>query len=342
MEKITLCLLINTHNETNEALTLIKRFYNIVNEIVIIDTSNKVNYKILSNLISPYNIKLYKFPDLGINPLQYGFAFKLIDSEYILLLDPGEVPSDGLIENLKNFCKHESYGIRRYEKPYDNISWQTRIFKKNSIIFSGFIHEQIKTNENLVKIRQKNCYIEQSSDINNIQKIKRYLVYDLIERPLTYNYIIQKIPYVGKYFKLKNQSISEFTFKIFNILYSYYIYLNTNCKNEALSHIKYMKDKYEISKIINKKDQMILKNVYNEIKRYGIINYLNLDDINYINILSNEFGFSQNGVKNFLYLLYYRYKYRETAKIIDIKIFNDNPLYNLLNNTINEFFNKVL
>ena len=328
----TFCFLTFTKDDVESAMHNVEVFYNRIDEIVIIDSSNHLNYRKLLEIKNNFKVKIYHVIPTGHTPPLMIYALNNVNSNYVIMLDSGEKISEDLLRDFKNFTYEHAFNIRRIEKPFNSISWQVRIFQKNSIFFNGYLHEQSKTKlqNKIKKIKNKKYYIIQDSDLGNNKKIKSYLMIDLIERPLTYNYLIKKIPIIGKFIKVNenyiNKYINKYIFILFIIYYKFYLKIHHVSKNEMKYYIDYLYLHYKITLKI--KHFKLLNDLKNDIKIINsIIKYICFDDNNYVDKLSLGDLYNENGINIFLYLLYFKYINGKCATTIYKKDLDNNILY---------------
>lgn len=322
----TVGLLMYTFNDTGNIRKSLKRFEGYVDEFCIVDLSNDVYHNVLLEQVEGYQIKIIRLMDLEIIEPYYNIPLKIMNSRYIFRLGVNEEASEKLIKRLKGFNDHNAYWIRSIERPYGSSSWQLRIFRRDSIKFKGFIHEQGEVYDS-VKIKDNEYYILQDSDLGNSGKVRRYMSFDLFERPLTYDYLSKKVPFIRYFPSHKSEVISPLFFRLFLIWYYFYYKLLGISSEELKFPMDYLKLEYSI---MSKMDSDLLAmciNIYKELEEVGPISYLCFDDVAYIESITNKDYFNEEGLKIFFYLLYYRFTTGKCASVIDKKVFQENPLF---------------
>lgn len=212
-----IALLMFNYNENEGIIKNIELMKDIVNEILIIDSSNIDNY---SKLILKYKnidkIKILRvFPIGYVEPLRR-YALKHIKSEYVFYLDSDEEPNFNLINWLKNFNEDNisGYNILRQEKQFKCFDYQLRFFRKNAVEYKGMIHEIPPLLD--VKRLDGGKYIIHHQDFTTyLNKRKAYLLVEAYVRPFSTFYL---------------QAQSKF-FKVFRnedkILPKYLVYIST-------------------------------------------------------------------------------------------------------------------
>ena len=146
-----LSLLIFSRNDTKNALDLTASLVKVVDQIVIIDSSDEKEHKELAEKAKRYRkIEVYYALPLGyVEPLrQYGIS--KCKNEWVIYLDTDERPNYELAKNIRNIIsnsKCDVFAIKRYEEATASshtrfFTWQFRLFKKKEVLFKGIIHEQ--------------------------------------------------------------------------------------------------------------------------------------------------------------------------------------------------------
>jgi hypothetical protein len=322
----TIGLLMYTFNDTENIGKTLERFDGYVDEFCIMDQSNDLYHKVLLEQVEGYPVKIIRLMSLGILEPYHHLPLKIMNSRYIFKLNVNEEASEKLIKSLKGFNDHSAYWIRSLERPAMSSSWQLRIFRKDNIKFKGFIHEQGEVCDS-VKIKGKEYYILQDSDLGNSGKVRRYMTFDMFERPLTYSYLSKKIPFIRCFIFHKNEVVSPLFFKLYlNGFYLYYKLLGLSSW-ELQFPLDYLKLEYSIMSEMDSDLLAMCINIYKELKEIGPISYLCLDDITYIKSITDKDFFDKEGLKIFSYLLYYRFTEGKCAPIIDKKALQKNPLY---------------
>lgn len=151
MQKIS--LLIFSINEVNEVISLVKEMYRIVDDIVVVDSSDKRNLDRLE--IEKRKNKLDRMSIFHTVALGYAEPFReygisKCKNDWILLLDTDERLSVHLRMNLKKIVENAEFevlNIKRFEHSTPSstktkfYTWQVRLFKKGSVQFLGLTHE---------------------------------------------------------------------------------------------------------------------------------------------------------------------------------------------------------
>ncbi|MEM0265826.1 MAG: hypothetical protein QXM23_00885 [Archaeoglobaceae archaeon] len=104
--------LIFSMNRVENVVKLSEKIRDYVDEIVIIDSSDKEKFEEMKNNI-PY-AKIYWLPPLGMADFYYKIGLEICKNEWILHLDDDEEPSDELLKDLKKIIINNNNKVYRF------------------------------------------------------------------------------------------------------------------------------------------------------------------------------------------------------------------------------------
>jgi len=206
-------LLIFSRNDTKNALDLADSLHGIANEIVVIDSSDKAEYKILVKEAKKRGICVYYAIPLGyVEPLRpYGLS--KCKNEWVLYLDTDERLNKEFVEAINKIisdAKCDAFAIKRYEEASPNghtpfFTWQIRLFKKSKVVFKGIIHEQPTVHGKLCALGDA-YYIEHRTDLMHhaASNYNKMMVFEMLSYE-DYNTIM--LDYMRKFFALDTQTL---------------------------------------------------------------------------------------------------------------------------------------
>jgi len=299
-----IALLMFNYNENDGIIRNIELLKDVVNEILIVDSSNIINYENLKNMYSNLSkVKILRaFPMGYVEPLRM-FALKNIKSEYVLYLDADEEPNNELIKYIKNLDDGISgYYILRYERSLKCYDYQLRIYKKDKTFYEGIMHEYPKINGKTKKLDDKKLIIHYADFNNYINVRPSYLLIEAYERPLSIFYLSLDSKAI-KLFGKDERILPE----IFVYLGVFLQFLRNTLNYHSLKYktyrlqrffMKYTIYRYKYFMRLGCKDDLIKINM-DIIQNGGLIKYLNLDNIDYVNKLTENFNWNKNGIDIF-------------------------------------------
>ena len=152
------CLLV-TRNRTRVLIDLVKHVYDVVDDIVIIDSSDGKKLAALRTAMKNFKrVKVYYAVPLGYEEPYRMYGLKKTKHEWILSIDADQRLNpefrrdiqkiihdnqkfSGFLARQDNFLDGkriygESYGIR-----FGKNDWQLRLFRKSKVLFRGIVHE---------------------------------------------------------------------------------------------------------------------------------------------------------------------------------------------------------
>ncbi len=151
MEKLTVMTF--TKNYIKNALELIQWMYDVADEFILVDSSNKENRELLASekkRLKLNKLKVYTAPALGYpDPLRM-YAISKCTSNWVTLLDSDERFPPKLKKDVKGIITKtdcDAFAIKRYETIAKKnaekfFTWQIRLFKRDKVSFTGLRHEQ--------------------------------------------------------------------------------------------------------------------------------------------------------------------------------------------------------
>ena len=190
---LDIALLIFSRNDTGGVKDIIFELYDTMTEIIVVDSSDEEEYAEFLQWTRKYSkIKLYYVSPLGYPDMLRPYAFTKCKSDWVLLLDADERPSDSLKRDLHEIIESDSsdvYAIQRFpgtkqgEKIANTRNKQVRLFNKNFIDEKGIMH-QLPTSKGRFLILPDKYYILHLID----DKVNRFPEYLKIDRFMRYSY----------------------------------------------------------------------------------------------------------------------------------------------------------
>lgn len=344
-----LSFLIFSKGYVNNTMSLIRDMYDIADEIVLIDQSSGKERNIierfkkrekLAKLRISYAVAL-GYPD----PLRM-YALKKCRYDWVLFLDTDERLSSGLKAHLKEVIggKPDAYAIRRYEEVGDPkrlpllSTWQTRLFRKDSVEFTGMPHEQAIVKGRFERIADADYYMMHMSNLMSRKTQFDYMeLSDRFER-LTYRMYREKmLAYASKlsarhhsnirksglgrlvdgwmkfyqFMTLKDdeQELTNFDyFMHYAMLDMAYFTLEGNI-NGLIGLIPMERGRVrQINAWQSEKEGNKMLEISRILNKIGIIKFLGLDKKEEINRLRRKYSYKEGGVKLLLKLINQKYE----------------------------------
>ncbi len=141
-----------SRNHTSQVLGMVDDLYSLVDEIILVDSSNKEGRKELLSAKRKKGwkkLKIFYMVPLGFVETCRSYGLTKCTNDWVLYLDADERPSEELRSDIKKIistAKHSAFIIKRYEDvsggELRSFTFQTRIFKKSMIRYKGIIDER--------------------------------------------------------------------------------------------------------------------------------------------------------------------------------------------------------
>lgn len=228
--EIGLSSVIVTRNESENVVALVKDVVDVVDEVVIVDSSDDTHFQSLREGVSNTpRVRLVRAVALGyVEPLRQ-FSFSLAGNDWILYLDSDERLSPQLKADLtriiaNNFdcaailvnritsvdgvrTSHSGSQVRTPrasavgygETAAPSYKWaprdfQVRIFNRRKVIDNGTVHEAPKVSGKVTMLGPKYYLYETFSPNTETSKNRRYIKLELATRRFTFDYVVEKYP----------------------------------------------------------------------------------------------------------------------------------------------------
>lgn len=133
--------LIFSMNRVENVAELCEKLRDYVDEIVVVDSSDKEKFDWLKEKM-PF-ARIYWFPPIGVVELCYKVGLDLCQHDWVLHLEDDEMPSDELLKDLKKIVQeygkeYKVFKVTRGTKERNQKLF--RLFHKSEIIPTGVIH----------------------------------------------------------------------------------------------------------------------------------------------------------------------------------------------------------
>src|SRR6266516_407297 len=130
---MSVALLIFSLGEVEGVLRNIRSLREVVDEIVIVDSSPPVDYEALQSHTSRYSAKVYRALPLGFPEPLRPFGLSKVESDYTLILDADEEASDGLRSDLRGLHEYEAYVLPRFEEGLKSYTYHLRLLRPSAV-----------------------------------------------------------------------------------------------------------------------------------------------------------------------------------------------------------------
>lgn len=217
MQKLS--VLIFSRDEVEKTLGLVNDLYDVADDIVLMDSSNKANRNRLHAAKKSQKLgKLQIFYVVSLAPLEAlrMYAFKKCRFSWVLLIDTDERLNTALKSKIKSIigdAKCSAFAIKRYEdvakgKRTGFYTWQIRLFRKELVEFKGFLHEQATVKGTTEKLddRYSMDHVAELKTINYGEEYQKMLKLDRLSYGL---YNKRVMDYVSKLLMPKSRSVDK-------------------------------------------------------------------------------------------------------------------------------------
>lgn len=185
-------LLLFTKNELIE--NAVSALAPYTREILVIDFNSSPNTaKINKDILSKYGGNLLEVVDVGYIEIYRTFAFEMMQSEFIINLDPDETPSESFLKCLETLGDSDIYYVPRMVINTNYVEYLPRIFKNKEVIWGGYIHERPTTKSHKVRYLPKTEFLihsinEENWDIENSRN-RLFSIEACIRPPILHSFV---------------------------------------------------------------------------------------------------------------------------------------------------------
>lgn len=224
MERLS--LLMFSRNDVKEAVSAIRELHGTVDDILIIDSSDKEDRLLLKTLKKRYHLNKLRIFDAvafgWLDPLR-NYGIKTCKCEWVLYLDAEEKLNSNLKKDIKQIITETKYdGLLITRVHYDKngaivntgSDKLLRLYKRDLTQYAGRLHESATVNGRVGKLPEKYCIVDEpilksESAALNQKILRRYMPLEMLTYRLTYSsflILVKSRPgswFFDKYIKLK-------------------------------------------------------------------------------------------------------------------------------------------
>ncbi len=339
-EKIS--LLVFSRNDIDKALSLTDHFYDLVDEILIFDSSSStVHSRLLKekekrklDRLRVFYVIAFGYPD----PFRM-YALSKCRNRWVLMVDTDERLSNSLKRDLHDIVSkttNSAFAIKRYEDvsgthrgAYSN--WQIRLFRKDRTVFKGLIHEEPIINGTTGRLDSQLYYMDHVSELKGgasreytkTEKFMRMSYASFTEVMLEYLYKFsiptkRKKGGIGRFMlggyrrikgKQEHEELSDFDYATFFALRTFMTSIKSRKPSVLLQIVP---ESRRLTKLIRKwKSEPDSKEIFELSKilqRIGIIKFLGLDKESTVLALNKKYRSKKQGAELLISLLKEKYE----------------------------------
>ncbi|MDG7034693.1 MAG: hypothetical protein JRM78_00540 [Nitrososphaerota archaeon] len=311
----SLAVLMFNRNDNKGIIENVGLLHDVVDEIVIVDSSDPLVYDGLINGLDKYkgHVTVHRAIPFGyVEPLRM-YGIKKIRSSHFLLLDADVRPS---AELLKFLGETQEYGdlvyVRLHDLTFNRYYDSPALYRKGAITFRGIIHEWPIIRQDAHVSRLYLPYgLESSTSLDMwSEKYRRYYFIEAICRPFSYNY--RKSVSRRRMYHMLGRSYGELPAALALgslALIPVSVFYRDRSFRMANFEGRYNLNRYLYFRSLPRGLRSSLISISEEMYRNGgIIRYLSLDDTVYVEKLTEQFRWNMSGIQLFYALLRYRYE----------------------------------
>ena len=311
----SLALLMFNRNDNMGIINNVSLLHDVADEIVIVDSSDPPVYHGLLDGLGKYkgHITVHRAIPFGyVEPLRM-YGIMKVRSSHFLLLDADVRPSVELVKFLGVTQQHGDITyVRLHDLTFNRYYDSPALYRKGVATFRGIIHEWPAIKQDAHVSRSYLPYgLESSTSLDMwSEKYRRYYFIEAICRPFSYNY--RKSVSRRRMYHMLGRSYGELPSAMalaslalipMNVFYRDRSFRMANFEG------RYNFNRYLYFRSLPRGLRSSLISISEDMYgNGGIIRYLNLDDVVYVEKLTEEFGWNTSGIQLLYALLRYRYE----------------------------------
>jgi len=216
-----------TRNESAKAGELLRDLVGVVDEVVLVDSSDEWSIKDLEEPLKAFgHSHVLRLPPLGLAELYRSYALSKVCGEWVLLLDSDERINDALKRDIRRIVTESSADALMIQRqPVDEsrgetpsgsqgIPWyKTRLFRRSRAQFFGLVHEQPTVRGSIRSLPPEYKMIHYVNSKTYWSKARRYIKLDVLLGRWRYDRFGQDSSLIrwglGLYVKLRGKRLSD-------------------------------------------------------------------------------------------------------------------------------------
>ncbi len=261
--------IIISNDSANKTLAALNNIAPYVGEVIIIYSNPNLPELQTLQTTAPHNSKIHYAINLGLAEVYRQYAENLCKNEWVMIVDTDERFSESIFADLRELTSENTkiaYKLRRYENSSKSFfTWQTRIYRKEAILWEGRVHEKPKCMGQIKKLPKKYYMLHEKDKTDATPEYNRLQRYE------------NESPFI---LALKDYIINNQTRSIYNPIFFIH---------SLKRHLDERRNLSDVDRLISR-----------EIEINGITKLLNLTDPKEINKLNETY---KNGGIDLLILL---------------------------------------
>lgn len=173
-----LSVLTFSRNDIKSITGLVKEVYEIADEIVLVDSSDrKERLKLLreKKRLKLGKLRIFYAIPLGLVELYRPYGLSKCRNDWVLYLDSDERLNEEFKRDIRQIIsktEYDAFAIKRYEYVGEGgrdqfFTWNTRLYKKDKVLYRGIVHEQPIVNGRTGTLQEGKYYMENRKEYHN-------------------------------------------------------------------------------------------------------------------------------------------------------------------------------
>ncbi len=324
MTASTLGLLMFNLDENAAILRRVRALHSVVDEIVVVDSSDPSTSAELSSALVPFHARVVRVIPLGyVDPLR-GFGLRQVRSDHVLLLDADEEPSPALMSALRRLSGHDAYVVPRYEVGLRSYTYHMRLFRPDAVAYRGRSYDFPQVRGRVGRLVPPYVLVhplDPRTYLRDKDRARRYFTVEILERPFTRAYACERLvlrgghaevrlPLPRSFFSSPGSPLSPAAVHFIITLELARDLMQGKGPRAAAFNRRYALGKWHFFQGLPEPERRRTAVIAEEIRRSGgLPGYLGLTEPGYLERLTASFRWDRSGLDVYRELIEYRHEH---------------------------------
>src|SRR6267143_6931014 len=332
---MSVALLIFSLNEVERVHRSIDAMRGIFDEIVLVDSSSPSDYESLHRLIVGSGVKAYRAIPMGFPEPLRPFGLSKVKSDFALILDADEEPTDRLKRDLALLNECAAYVLPRLEVELRSYTYHLRLMRPSAVRFSRRSFDFPEVQGRTGRLGKTHSIVHQAKYSNYFgekSRAERYFTIEGAERPFTRSYLQEALtlrfgnrsappPFVTRLRENPDAPLSPAMIRaVIETEYLRDIFLGKGHRAASFNR-RYSLGKRHFLLDLPDSDREFLRAVSQDIRQNGgLFSYLGFDNPAYVEQLTSSFRWNLRGIEVYKRLLRYRHQHGRPADHVPLAL----------------------
>ena len=325
---MSVALLMFNLSEPEGILRNLRSMQGVVDEIVIVDSSPPAEHETLLRLMSPYSVRVFHVLPLGFPEPLRPFGTSKVESDYALVLDADEEPSERLKADLRKLNTDDAYVLPRFEEQLRSYTFHLRLFRPTAVRYRKRSFDFPDVDGRIGHLGKSHRIVHHANYrgyLDDKSRGERYFTIENIERPFNRRYLHDaltlrfwgrsvSVPFAARLQDRPDAPLSSpATRGVVEMEFLRDLLMGKGLRAASFNR-RYSFRKWRFFVKLPDSDQSFLRALAQDIQHSGgLFAYLGVDNPTYLEKLTGSFHWDLRGIDVYRSLLRYRLLHQRPA-----------------------------